>query len=232
MAEAIIRAWQRPMKEWLHHSLLLCCVLAVSHVAIAEGRDLDRRNLKTQEQNFQAATPDSRFAIGDFDGDREPDLATVEIGRFNSLHSRYWISLQLSTGRLQTVGVTGPAGGLVLLARDVNGDRALDLVLVTAWRHELVGVLLNDGEGNFSAADPGQFHIDAVSSRTRIGNVPRFPEDRAALSFQYSALRDQGRKIPAARESGPAFSRGRNFAVRLIPSSFSGRAPPKPFLHV
>jgi hypothetical protein len=212
--------------------LSVCCLLSISHVATAHGSDFSPSTGNAQAQNSQAAIPDSQFAIGDFDGDRQPDLATVGLARFNSLHSRYWISFQLSKGRLQTISVTGPAGGLALLARDVNGDRALDLVLVTAWRHELVAVLLNDGEGNFSAADPAQFQINGVSSRTQIGIVPRLPEDRTVLSFQYSALRDPGRKTSPARESEPAFSRARGFALTLFPSSHSGRAPPRSFLHV
>lgn len=211
--------------------LSVCCLLSISHVAAAHDSDFSRSAANAPAQNSRAAIPDSRFAIGDFDGDRQPDLATVEFARFNALHSRYSISFQLSKGRPQTIGITAPAGGLVLLAQDVNGDRALDLVLVTAWRHETVAVLLNDGEGNFSAADPAQFQINAVSSGTQIGIVPRLPEDRTVLFFQYSALRHPGRKIPAARESEPAFWRARGFAGTLFASSLSSRAPPRSFLH-
>jgi hypothetical protein len=212
--------------------LSICCLLSISHVAAAHDSDFSRSAANAPAQNSRAAIPDSRFAIGDFDGDRQADLATVEIARFNSLHSRYSISFQLSKGRPQTIGITAPAGGLALLARDVNGDRALDLILVTAWRHEMVAVLLNDGEGNFSATDPAHFQINSVSSRTQIGIVPWLPEDRTVLSFQYSALKHPGRKSPARRESAPAFSRARSFAGTLFPSSLSSRAPPRSFLQV
>jgi hypothetical protein len=232
MREAIIRALPGTRKRWLQLFLSVCCLLSISHGAAAGDSDLSRNAGNAKAQNSQAAIPDSQFAIGDFDGDRQPDLATVEIAGFNSLHSRYSVSFQLSKGTPQTIGITAPAGGLVLLARDVNGDRALDLVLVTAWRHEMVAVLLNDGEGNFSAADPAQFEIDAVSSRTQIGIVPRLPEDRTALSFPYSAFRYPGRKIPATRKSEPAFSRARSFADTLFPSTWSSRAPPRSLLHV
>lgn len=211
--------------------LSVCCLLSISQVA-ARASDLSRNTANASGQNSRAAIPDSRFAIGDFDGDRQPDIATVEIAHFNSFHSRYSISFQLSKGRPQTIGITAPPGGLVLLARDVNGDLALDLVLVTPWRHEMVAVLLNDGEGHFSAADPAQFPINTVSSRTQIGIVPRLPEDGTVLSFQYSALRHPGRKIPAIRNSEPAFSRARSFAGALFPSSLSSRAPPRPNFHV
>src|SRR5438105_6355315 len=168
MPGAMIRVLQRSWKPWIHLFLGLGCLLAISEVAKVRGSDFSRGTGKTQAQNSRATIPDSQFAIGDFDGDRQPDVATVEIARFNTLRSRYWVSFQLSRGRLQTIGVTGPGGGLVLLARDVNGDRALDLVLVTPWRHELIAVLLNDGEGNFSPADPTQVPIEAVSSITQL----------------------------------------------------------------
>jgi hypothetical protein len=204
-------------------------LLSISHAARAHASDFSRS--APDARTSLAAIPDSHFAIGDFDGDRQPDLATVGIARVSSLNFRYLISFQLSKGKVQTIGVTGPAGGLVLLARDVNGDRALDLVLATAWRHELVAVLLNDGQGNFSAARPGQFQMNAVSSETQIGVVSRLREDRAVLSFQYSFVTGTRRKTPAARESEPAFSRAGPFAVSSFSSSPSGRAPPA-FLHV
>src|SRR5487761_120208 len=162
MTRAIISAMPGARKWWMHLFFLACCLLSISQAATARSTDFNRNSGNARAQNAHAAIPDSQFAIGDFDGDRRPDLATVEISRFNSLRSRYSISFQLSKGGPRTVGVTAAAGGLVLFARDVNGDRTLDVVLVTAWRHELVAVLLNDGKGNFSTADPRQFEISAV----------------------------------------------------------------------
>ena len=230
MPEAIIRVLQRARKPWIHLFLSVCCVLSISHVATGHASGF--RPSSDKAQNSRATIPDSHFAIGDFDGDRQQDLATVGTARLNSLHFRYLISFQLSKGKPQTVGVTGPAGGLVLLAQDVNGDRALDLVLVTAWQHELVGVLLNDGEGNFSAADPRQFKVDAVSSKTQIGSAPRIVQDRAVLAFPYSALRARGRKPRQERQSGRVLAHPPSLSVRLVSSSVSGRGPPRPFLHV
>lgn len=219
-------------KWWMHVFVCVCCLLSIAPVATAHGTDFSRKGGSLRAQNAHAAMPDSQFAIGDFDGDRQPDLANVEIGHFSPLQSRYWVSLQLSKGRQQTLGVTAPAGGLVLLARDVNGDRALDLVLVTTWRHDLVAVLLNDGEGNFSAADPRQFPIEGVSSTTQMRTVPRLREGRTALSFPYSALAEPGRNIPAAPELEQADAAVPGFAAKLVRSSFSSRAPPALVLHV
>lgn len=207
--------------------LFLCLgLLSIAHPAPARGTDFSPSVGNARALNAHAAIPDSQFAIGDLDGDRRPDLATVKIDRFNSLHSRYSISFQLSKGEPQTIGVTAPAGGLTLFVQDVNGDRALDVVLLTAWRHELVAVLLNDGRGNFVAANPRQFEINAFSSNTQIGRAPRLPDDRAVLSFQYSAALEPGRQIAAARESNAAFPLTPGFAVTLFLSSISSRAPP------
>ncbi len=63
----------------------------------------------------------SQFAIADFDGDRRPDLATVQVGQGNSWDTYYWIAFQLSGGSRQTLGITAPTGGLQITSRDVNG---------------------------------------------------------------------------------------------------------------
>src|SRR6266851_4448472 len=85
----------------------------------------------------------SQFAIADFDGDRRPDLATVQVGQGCSWHTHYWIAFQLSGGSRQTLGITAPTGGLQITSRDVNGDNFLDVIVTTAWTNRPVAVLLN-----------------------------------------------------------------------------------------
>lgn len=98
------------------------------------------------------------FAIADFDGDLKPDVATVEVQRVGAaLNARYSIRFELTAGVSQNFGLGAPAGGLQIVARDVNGDSFLDLLVSTAWRNQEVAVLLNDGRGNFTLAEPGQF---------------------------------------------------------------------------
>lgn len=100
----------------------------------------------------------AEFAIGDFDGDRIPDLATVEANPNSAWgDSHYSIRLQLTSGAAQVFGVTAPAGGLQIVAQDLNGDNALDVLVRTPWQHKAVAVLLNDGHGNFTLTDPGAF---------------------------------------------------------------------------
>jgi len=98
-----------------------------------------------------------RFAIADFDGDRKPDMATVEVEQDAVIGTRYSVRLQLSAGEATTIGITGPQGGLLLEPRDVNGDDAIDLIVTTALDSHFVAVLLNDGHGRFTQAREGEF---------------------------------------------------------------------------
>ncbi len=217
-------------RKWRVQFLLLslCWLLLGAHLARAFGGECPPGDCKPRAADAPGRNPSSQFAFGDFDGDRRSDLATVEIVRVGSLHSRYWISFQLSRGRLQTIGVTAPSGGLALIARDVNGDSALDLVLVTAWRLKPVAVLLNDGSGNFAVADAGKLAINVIPSGSQLGTGSQRIEDRGALPGRSSF-----RKILAAKRLAPAaqglrlsFSGSLVVATSLFLSSFSGRAPP------
>lgn len=101
--------------------------------------------------------PNAQFAIQDFDGDLRPDVASIQAGQSGFSRTDYWIQLQLSAAGRQFILVVGPAGGLEIEARDVNGDRAIDLVLVTAWHRQPVAILLNNGHGGFSRVEPAAY---------------------------------------------------------------------------
>jgi hypothetical protein len=97
-----------------------------------------------------------QLAISDFDGDFHPDLASVQAGATASGSTDYWIQLQLSAAGRQSIRLVAPAGGLLIEARDVNGDHAVDLILSTSFRQP-VAVFLNDGHGSFSRVAPSAF---------------------------------------------------------------------------
>jgi len=97
------------------------------------------------------------FAFSDLDGDLRPDLAVVQTGRGDSSFTDYWVQLQLTAAGSRSIRVVAPTGGLQIAARDVNGDRFLDLVLTSSWRNQPVAILLNDGHGGFSLLDPDAF---------------------------------------------------------------------------
>ena len=94
------------------------------------------------------------FVIADFDGDHNPDFATVHIDQTFIHLTNYSIHLELSQGLESEIGLTAPSGGLQLITRDVNGDDSLDLVVRTAFSSNLVAVFLNDGHGKFTLAEP------------------------------------------------------------------------------
>jgi len=104
------------------------------------------------------AGPGMDVAFADFDGDRRPDTAQVQRGRAAVGGQNYSIDFRFSsTDAPAQMNVVAPDGGLRIEARDVNGDNAVDLVLTTAWFREPVAVLINDGHGRFSHAEPSAY---------------------------------------------------------------------------
>src|SRR6266403_1474314 len=177
----------------------------------------------------------SQFAIADFDGDRRPDLATVQVGQGSSWETHYWVAFQLSGGSRQTLGITAPTGGLQITSRDVNGDSFLDVVVTTAWTNWPVAVLLNDGQGNFSASSPSAFPgAFSASEKSRVSTkdevkdpiavlLSRFPTGNCPENSRFSSPRNvTGRVVPRA---------SRNLLSSAV-VSFLGRAPPSFVLHI
>jgi hypothetical protein len=97
------------------------------------------------------------FAMADFTGDTHPDLATVEVNRFDSTNAHYLIEIQLTEGGHQSLQLAAPFGGLLVTAKDVTGDGNLDLVVRAARSGTPVAVFVNDGLGHFSPAAPSKF---------------------------------------------------------------------------
>ena len=97
------------------------------------------------------------FAIADFDGDWKPDLALVEATNLRRQQSDYVIRFQFSAGPELSVVVSAPTGGLRVAARDVNGDDLPDLVLSSVLDERVVAILLNQGHGRFSKAEPASY---------------------------------------------------------------------------
>lgn len=223
------------VRKWKVHFFLLSLfwLLSGPHLPSAIGAQCPLSACQSSAEDAHRRNFASQFAFGDFDGDRHSDLATVETIRVTSLHTRYWISFQLSTGHPQAIGVTAPSGGLALVARDVNGDSAVDLVLLTAGREKPVAVLLNDGAGNFAIGDPAKLTINFAPSTSQLGTAPPRMGDRAVLTGPSSF-----QEVPAVKRFPPTtpglilfFPGSSDVATTLLPSSFLGRAPPLSVLH-
>lgn len=183
-----------------------------------------------QERSRQTSMASANFAVADFDGDRKPDLATVEMERgLSRSDARYSIRFKLATGDTHVVGVTAPTGGLQIVARDVNGDRALDLLVSTAWQHEQVAVLLNDGHGNFTLARPESFSASFGEFENQWESEP-LPRGESAVVVRHQSSApgepEQCRSVRAQRQTGQATPAptGKRFPIFLF--SLLGRAPP------
>ena len=174
----------------------------------------------------------AHFAIADFDGDLKPDLATVEVlAASSSLNSRYSIRFELSASGVQSFGVTAPTGGLQIVARDVNGDNFLDLLVSTAWQNKAVAVLLNDGHGNFTLVEPEAFPASIWGNESGWNSEPKPRGDSAALLRSQNADGD-AEEMPFAsgpRRLGFVNQAGFHNSSRFLLFSLLGRAPP-PFV--
>jgi hypothetical protein len=175
------------------------------------------------------------FAVADFDGDRRPDFVSVELGSFNSSIVRYAVTLHLTSGGGQSIGVTAPFGGLSIEARDINGDAALDLVIRSNWFRQPVAILINDGRGQFTLANPAAYPavMEGCPAEWTSGTEPA--GERVALTLQktYVGEFEEGEKYfsPQHNPDSPLM------AVQLMPGSpfqsiHSGRAPPAFTSHV
>ena len=175
-----------------------------------------------------------RFAIADFDGDQKPDLATVQVDQDEVIGTRYSIRLQLSAGVESAIGITGPRGGLELVARDVNGDNAADLIVTTANDSHFVAVLLNDGHGKFTLAKPGAFPSIENDEGIRLVAAQDPAEECAALQFTWSTF-----GIEALHNAGTGPEHKSNFSLLAnsdanlpdVRLGKSGRSPPFAVFH-
>jgi hypothetical protein len=174
----------------------------------------------------QAASP---FTIADFDGDNRPDFASVHIGQSGLRNTRYWIAFQLSGRSGQTVSVMAPTGGLRITARDVNGDNFPDVVITTLWTNKPIAILLNDGFGNFTAANPSEFRSAFAAPETSCTSAADEVRDATALLYSRSIPGDCGeesRSLSRRSMSGLFSPRSCRDSVSPSVSPFAGRAPP------
>jgi hypothetical protein len=176
----------------------------------------------------QTSGAESRFVIADFDGDVLPDFASIRGDLNSSGGVNYWIQLQLSGTGQQSIHLVGPAGGLSIESRDVNGDHIPDLLLATEWSGRPVAILLNDGHGNFSRVAPDKFPSAFATSNQNWSSVAHQVIDLCGLPSQSRASvctagkgPHRGRS-PTARIASPTHF----FHSQFLFSASAGRAPP------
>jgi hypothetical protein len=172
--------------------------------------------------------PGLAFSIADLDGDLKPDLANVQAGQTDVSRTDYRVQLQLSAAGQQTFQIVAPMGGLQVVAHDVNGDHALDLVLTTTWLRQPVAILLNDGHGSFSRVDPTAFPAAFSESKTNwISSGEDGPDAVGVPPHSRSEIRSEIELfLHFPSQSGfVVFSYPRVGTGRLLVSNL-GRAPP------
>src|ERR1700692_462511 len=78
-----------------------------------------------------AAQGATHFAIADFDGDLQPDMASIRATRAGTSTTEYSVDLKFSSGPRPAIGIRGPAGGLQITPPDVDGDKVVALVVTS-----------------------------------------------------------------------------------------------------
>jgi hypothetical protein len=174
-----------------------------------------------------------RFAIADFDGDSQPDLATVELGQITASRAKYWIFFKMSAGSRQFIGVTAPVGGIEIAPRDVNGDASLDLIVTTTWLNRPVAILLNDGHGNFTLRDPVAFPASVWGYETSLHSASVEIRDVTAAFTRLLGDSENNEHVSEVPQTSgrPSFDISRDLAFSMT-ISVLGRAPPSSVLHV
>lgn len=169
-----------------------------------------------------------QFAIADLDGDRKPDIASVEVDTRRANSTKYLIRLQFAGGNGSHIRVDGPDGGLRLAAQDVNGDDSLDLVLTSAVDRHVIQVLLNDGHGNFSAAGSNLNSLHPQDAdRFLRSNEPSFADGKRFTTSRWSFGKESSRVGVASALPGAALlSAGSAVGTTEALRSCQGRAPP------
>jgi hypothetical protein len=181
-------------------------------------------------QNAPAASlsPGAPFAIADFDGDLLPDLISIQTGSDNLGSTNYWIQLRLSAAGKQSIQLVAPAGGLFIVARDVNGDHSIDLVLATAWSRKPVAIFLNDGRGNFSWVEPTAFPEAFSESTANLASHSIHLTDAFGVltQLQSGACRKTSSRQHACLQSTSLLRWNAGFSLDTFLVSHEGRAPP------
>jgi hypothetical protein len=198
----------------------------------------DRVNLFSCESEFtenltqglsQAPGVQLSLAMADFTGDRNPDTATVNVGRLDAHRAQYFIEVALTEGGRQLFSLSAPPGGLFISPQDVTGDGTLDLVVRAAESRAVVAVFLNDGCGRFSQpATDTQASVPRDEGPTvQASPAPMMAAVSAVTQWPSGAETSYAtRRQP--RHHGTQAALPDSFHINLLALSYgSNRAPPQ-----
>ncbi len=97
-------------------------------------------------------------AIADLDGDGRPELAILKAVGWGPDGVRYRIEVTPPTGvSPRSINFSAKEAGLGIFPRNLDNDGDLDLIISSPWSRALVAVLINDGRGGLTPADPAAY---------------------------------------------------------------------------
>jgi len=185
-------------KKWWFPAALLCFFC----LEIGLGLQVSLTDLSQPDKRAKHDGPAGmHFAIADFDGDRKPDLAVIEVASQHWVGTNYSVHLWLSKGAESAFGVSAPSGGVRVAARDVNGDDIMDLIVTSLSDEHVVAVLLNDGHGQFSWGEPSAYAALAKEPDLFFRGQGQLPTDKltvASLRYSFDGERVICATAPAA----------------------------------
>jgi hypothetical protein len=168
-------------------------------------------------------------AIGDFNTDGTPDVAIADRVSRAMGGSAYRIQFSVSGLEPKTFAFRSEQDALTVRVSDIDHDNDLDVVVIAALSHEIVGVWLNDGRGGFEAADVRQFASEVRALRSvaadpsvdpsSSGLVPRRTNDGLPLLV---------RGIPAIARRPLCNEQQSRLQPVLLSAAAASRAPPRP----
>jgi hypothetical protein len=201
---------------------ILALTFIAGSLAMAAGTPSRPEPLRTPESLF-----DLTWAVADFDGDLQPDIASARLAHHDGRGFALEVIVNLGPGGT-SFHVRSSVADVELSARDIDGDKDRDIIVLEARTKQPVGVWLNDGAGSFEEADVARF-------RKSIGDSSG-PRLRALSSpFVLHAMVEQ--HVPASLPALDFANRDRKLELLVFPSdsparhiSASGlrtRAPPR-----
>ncbi len=133
-------------------------------------------------------------AAADLDGDGRPDLATVAPQGWGPAGFAYAIKINLTGQSASTfISFSNERDGIQIIPRDVDGDRDLDLVIVSGWARAPLGVWINDGRGRFRQGDTSAYPLFIWMDYPWLLRQPANSFDQAAAAVSFGTWMDRAR---------------------------------------
>lgn len=207
---------------------LVCLIALGALIGITVGLT-NSPTSATSQAGFARLAGGAHFAIADFDGDWKPDLAEVETSDLRRFGSGYSVRLHFSASADVSFLVTAPTGGIRLAARDVNGDNLPDLVVSSILDQHVVAVLLNQGHGQFSRAEPAFFLTLVADPDVFLRSSNASICDNLILAsarYSFEGECADGSAIPAVSGADPVVRGNESMPQVAAIRGTRGRSPP------